>query len=245
MIKLEICTSSLESALQAVKAGAKRIELCDNLKEGGTTPPLSWAEEIIQSYDIQVFILIRPLGGDFLYTDNEYSTMKRDINHFAKAGCRGIVIGILTKKGKVDKERTRQLVELAKSYNMSVTFHRAIDRTENIFDAMEDIIELGCDRILTSGGTKNTIEGKETIKKMIDQANSRIIIMPGGGINENNIRQLAQYTKAKELHGSFSCIKKTEMTFIKSTVDSYENDYTTQVSSSEKIKKAIEQIKDL
>lgn len=242
MITLEICASSIESVLQAKKGGAHRVELCDNLSEGGTTPPLSWIELSVKQADIQIFTLIRPRPGDFLYSDYEFDTMKKDIIHCGEAGCDGVVIGILTEEGQVDKMRCSELISLARSYKMSVTFHRAIDRAKDIFEAMEDVIHLGCDRILTSGGMPNAMMGKDILKKMVIRAKDRIIIMPGAGINEDNIAQLAQYTGAKEFHGSFRTEQASKMLY-KSEV--FKDDYTTMVSSSDKIREALRRVNQI
>lgn len=239
MVKLEICASSIESVLEAERGGATRVELCDNLAEGGTTPPLSWIQFSIQNTNIQIFAIIRPRGGDFLYSDNEFVTMKEDIIQCGKVGCHGVVLGILTKEGKVDKKRCSELIQLAKKYNLSVTFHRAIDRTKDILEAMEDIISLGCDRILTSGGKESVEEGKDVIRKMIDQSRGRITIMPGGGINENNIAALSKFLKTDEFHGSFRTQIASKMLY-KNEV--FESDYITMVSSSEKIKEALKRV---
>lgn len=245
MIEIEVCAASIESIIEAAKGGAKRVEICANLEKGGTTPPLSWIEFSCNTPDIQTFTLIRPREGDYIYSENEFQSMKRDIIHCGQAGCDGVVIGILTEDGKVDIPRCKELVDLAKEYNMSVTFHRAIDRTENILDAMEDIILLGCDRILTSGGAKTAMEGKQTLKRMIDLVDERIIIMPGSGINEDNIFELSGYLGVEEYHGSFREIRKTKMKYLKTGVDSYENEYTYQVSSAKKIRTALNNANNL
>ena len=240
MANLEVCAASIESVFAAAEGGASRVELCTDLHKGGTTPPLSWVEYSLNNTDLQIFTLIRPRSGDFLYTKNEFNTMKRDIQLFAQAGCHGVVFGILTEDGKIDIERNNELISIAKKYSLSTTFHRAIDRTANIFDAMEDIIKLGFDRILTSGGKKSVTEGKEVIKKMIENFKDRIIIMPGGGVNENNITELYEYLRAKEFHGSFSKTVESKMKFRKEGIDSFENDFSSSISCPEKIRKTIE-----
>ena len=242
MIEIEVCASSVESVIAAKEGGAKRVELCANLEKGGTTPPLSWIKISANISDLQIFTLIRPREGDFLYSENEFNAMKRDIIDCGEAKCDGVVIGILTEDGKVDIARCKELIEIAKSYNMSVTFHRAIDRSINIFDAMEDIISLGCDRILTSGGFPTAIEGKEILKKMIELAGDRIIIMPGSGINEDNIEELSDYLGVSEFHGSFTSIQKSRMKYINSTIDSFENECTFKISSSERIRAALNKV---
>lgn len=238
-ITLEVCANSPQSAIEAQRGGAIRVELCDNLKEGGTTPALSWIEKTRQCIDIQLNIIIRPRGGDFYYSDIEFETMKLDIHHCGKAKCDGVVFGILKSNGSIDKERNSELIKIARQYGMSITFHRAFDRSNNLFQALEDIIELGCDRILTSGGMQNAPEGSRAIKKLTEQAKSRISIMPGGGITENNIYELVQATGLKEFHGSFRSKYKGEIKYI-SPAFSDEEEYTILQTDAEKVKKAIE-----
>lgn len=242
---IEVCASSVESILEAKKGGAQRIELCDNLPSGGTTPPLSWIELSCQTSDLQTFVLIRPREGDYLYTESEFQTMKRDIQHCGEAGCQGVVIGILTEDGKVDMPRSKELVDLAKSYNMQVTFHRAIDRAVDIIEAMENIIALGCDRILTSGGYPTAMEGKDKLKEMVKLADGRVIILPASGINEDNAAPLAEYLGVKEVHGSFRTTRNSKMKYQTSAVASIKEEYTSQVSSAEKIKIALERLNKL
>ena len=238
-ITLEVCANSPQSAIEAQKGGAVRVELCDNLREGGTTPALSQIEKSRQHVDIQLNTIIRPRGGDFFYTDIEFETMKQDIQHCGKAKCDGVVFGILNSNGSIDKKRNSYLVNLAHKYGMSITFHRAFDRTKNLFQALEDIIELGCDRILTSGGMPTALEGAAVIKKLIEQANGRISIMPGSGITEDNIYQLVKTTGLKEFHGSFRSKYKGEMKYISSSF-SNEEEYTILQTDADKVKKAIE-----
>lgn len=239
MINIEVCASSIESIAAAVDGGAKRVELCANFEKGGTTPPQSWIHYSLEYADIQTFTLIRPRESDFIYSEIEFQTMKRDIIDCGKAGAHGVVIGILKADGRVDTSRCKELIDIAKSYNMSVTFHRAIDRSANIMQAMEDIISLGCDRILTSGGKKTAMEGKYIIKEMIDIAQERIRILPGSGISEDNIYELSQYLGVDEYHGSFREKVESKMEYIKTDIDSYESEYTYYTSSAQKIRQAI------
>lgn len=213
MVTLEVCANSVESCLEAQKGGAIRVELCDNLAEGGTTPSLSQIKHCIHSIDIQAYTIIRPRGGDFLYTDIEFEIMKADIHYCGQVGCDGVVFGILNGNGSIDKIRNKELVEIGHQYNMKCTFHRAFDRCQNLFESLEDAIELGFDRILTSGGKATACEGKSVIKQLIKTANNRIIIMPGGGITENNIAELVRETGLKEFHGSFRSAKKSRMEY--------------------------------
>lgn len=237
---LENCSNSVQSSIEAQKGGAIRVELCDNLAEGGTTPSLSQIQLTRENIDIQLNVIIRPRGVDFLYSDLEFESMKQDIHHCGKSKCDGVVIGILNADGTVDIERNKILVNIAREYNMSVTFHRAFDRCADLFKSLEDIINLGCDRILTSGGRKTALEGKEVIKKLIKQANGRIIIMPGSGINENNIAELVEATGLIEFHGSFRSRYNGKMQYQTELLDSYEEEYTILQTDAQKVKLAIE-----
>jgi len=203
MVLVEAAANSVQSAINAQNGGALRIELCGNLKEGGTTPSKSQIELTRESISIDLNVIIRPRGGDFLYDELDVESMKRDIILCSKIGCNGIVIGILNKFGDVDIENTYVLVQLAKELSLSVTFHRAFDRTKDLKQALEDVITLGCDRILTSGGYTNAYEGKDNIKGLVQLADNRIIIMPGAGVNEHNAAEIIDFTGAKEIHGTF------------------------------------------
>ncbi|HYK47673.1 MAG TPA: copper homeostasis protein CutC [Parafilimonas sp.] len=197
---LEIAVFNIRSALIAAAAGADRIELCENVADGGTTPSYGNLKVAKENISIPVFPIIRPRGGDFFYTDDEFHIMQKDIQACKQLGFDGVVIGLLNIDGSIDTNRTKLLVDLA--YPMDVTFHRAFDRSKDAFKSLEDIINCGCQRILTSGQVPNAFDGKDLIKKLIEQADERIIIMPGSGVRSNNIKQLAEYTKANELHSS-------------------------------------------
>jgi copper homeostasis protein len=201
-VQLEVCANSVVSALAAQHGGAVRVELCENLSEGGTTP--SHGEIVIarKLLTIQLYVLIRPRGGDFLYTDEEYNVMVEDIKHCLQAGCDGIVIGILKADGTIDKERCSKLVRMAKAMGAGVTFHRAFDMCADMGRALEDIIEIGCERILTSGGKSTAMEGFRAIGGLIEKAKGRITIMPGSGINDHNVTDLVRFTGAREVHSS-------------------------------------------
>lgn len=200
MIEMEVCANSVSSALAAQLGGAKRVELCANLAEGGTTPSYAEIAMARNMLLIELFPIIRPRGGDFLYSDLEFELMKQDIKICKQLNCDGIVTGILTAEGKVDKTRCAELIELAKP--MEVAFHRAFDMTVDLQQALEDLIELGVVRILTSGGKASAIDGAQTLAKLTVQAGHRIIIMPGAGINTSNITELISLTGAKEFHAS-------------------------------------------
>ncbi len=200
IFKLEVIGFTIEGCLIAQNAGAYRIELCDSPADGGTTASYGFIKTAREKLQIELFPIIRPRGGDFFYSDDEFEIMKTDVRLCKELGCDGVVIGMLTKDGRVDKKRCSMLVNLA--YPLGVTFHRAFDRTEDSFEALEDIIEIGCERILTSGQKQNALEGAALIKQLINKADDRIIIMPGSGIRSDNIVQIAEATGAVEFHSS-------------------------------------------
>lgn len=174
-IEVEICTFSLESCLNAQLAGASRVELCSGMYDGGTTPSAALIRMAREKLSIQLYVMIRPRGGDFLYSDLEFELMKEDIRYAKSCKADGVVLGILNADGSVDVERTRELVELAAP--LKVTFHRAIDMTRNMKEALEDIIQAGCYRVLTSGGRNTVNEGLAQIRALAEQAKGRIRIM--------------------------------------------------------------------
>lgn len=210
-LKLEIIGFNIESCLAAQEAGASRIELCAGPGEGGTTPSYAFIKEAREKLEIDLYVMIRPRGGDFLYSDDDFEIMKNDVAICKQLGCDGIVTGILTTDGKVDKKRCKELIELA--YPLEATFHRAFDRVADPFEALEDIIELRFERILTSGLKPKAIEGLEILSKLVKQSDDRIIIMPGSGIIAENIITIAESTAAKEFHSSASFVKQSEMKF--------------------------------
>ena len=199
-IQLEVCVDSVASAIHAERGGADRVELCDNLFEGGTTPSAGCIEVTRKNISIGLQIIIRPRGGDFLYDDFEFAVMKKDVLVAKNLGANGVVIGLLTRQGQVDRKRVQELLELARP--MSVTFHRAFDMTVDPWQAMNDLIALGVDRILTSGQQASAWEGVSLIEELVKRAMGRIGIMPGGGLNEHNISALVQQTGVSECHVS-------------------------------------------
>lgn len=210
-MKLEIIGFNIESCVAAQKAGANRIELCAGPGEGGVTPSYAFIKTAREKLHIDLYVMIRPREGDFLFSNEEFDMMKTDVSICKELGCDGIVTGILTSDGKVDKERCKQLIELA--YPLEATFHRAFDRVADPFEALEDIIGLGFERILTSGLKPKVMEAIETLTALIKQSGDRIIIMPGSGITSANIIEVAEKTGAKELHSSASILKETNMQF--------------------------------
>jgi copper homeostasis protein len=198
--KLEVIAFTLESCSIIQRAGAHRIELCDNPAEGGTTPSFGFIKEARKLVTIELYPMIRPRGGDFLYSAHEFAMMKQDIQLCKELGCDGVVTGLLHTNGTIDKARTAQLIELA--YPLGVTFHRAFDRTRDGLEAMETLIEIGCERILTSGLQPNVTEGADMLAQLVKAADDRIIIMPGSGVRSNNIQTIARQTGAVEFHTS-------------------------------------------
>lgn len=242
-VKFEICSGSLQSALNAQEAGAHRVELCSALSLGGLTPSYGFIELARKRLKIDVNVLIRPRQGDFLYDSDEVAVMIRDIIACAQMGVNGVVIGALDPFGNVDVDACRAMVAVAKHHGMSVTFHRAIDRACNIMAALEDVISTGADRVLSSGGKPTSPEGLETLAQMNAAAAGRIIIMPGGGVNTGNIRQILEGTGAQEIHFSGSQTIQSEMVYregVSFTPDSLGGDFTRTESSTEKIRQMIQ-----
>lgn len=199
--KIEICANSVESAVKAQEGGAYRIELCAGIPEGGTTPSfgeIRMARQLLQHAKLHV--IIRPRGGDFLYSHLEQEIMLHDIKVAKQLGADGVVFGCLTADGNVDIQTMKKLMNAVG--NMDVTFHRAFDMCSNPQEALEQIIDLGCTRILTSGLEANAVKGIPLLKELIVQANGRIIIMPGCGVNPGNILHIAEETGATEFHFS-------------------------------------------
>lgn len=204
--KLEVIGFSVEGCIAAQAAGANRIELCDNPSEGGTTPSYGFIKIARELLQVEMYVMIRPRGGDFIYSDREFEIMKHDIQLCKQLNCEGIVLGILDRERNVDKKRTEALVSLA--YPMGVTFHRAFDRAKDPMQALKDIIDTGCERILTSGQMPTAFEGMQLIKQLIDNS-ANLIIMPGSGIRSENILSIARNTHATEFHTSARITRKT------------------------------------
>lgn len=198
--KLEVCSSSPTSAMNAQEGGASRVELCQCLENGGITPSKGQIQLVRNKLDIGVHVLIRPRGGDFLYSDIEYEEMVLDIAYCNEIGVDGVVIGILTADGRVDVARTSALVELARP--MTVVFHRAFDKCADPIQSLEDIINCGCDRLLTSGQETSAEGGASLIRKLVEQAQGRIEVMPGTGVNAANIVKILNETGARSIHSS-------------------------------------------
>jgi len=209
MALLEIVAYSYASAKAAAMGGADRIELCENTAEGGTTPSLGTIEAVRKIDGVKLHVMIRPRGGDFLYDKDEFSIMLRDTEIAKKAGADGVVIGILKSDATVDVERCRQLVGAAGS--MNVTFHRAFDWASRPLEALEDIVQTGCNRILTSGQKPNVLAGAQRIAELVKASQGRLSIMAGGGVNESNVSEIIRLTGVTEVHGSMRGVQHTRM----------------------------------
>ena len=207
-INLEIACFNLESCLIAQNAGADRIELCENISLGGITPSDQLVEKALLAIQINLFLMIRPRGGNFNYSTLEFETMKKDIQNFKSKGVKGFVFGILDENKNIDKIRNKELVELAMP--LPCTFHRAFDESHNCFEALEHVISCGFKTILSSGQKKTALEGVETLKKLILLSEDRIIIMPGGTVRSENIGFLKNQLHTKYFHSS-AIIDNTEL----------------------------------
>jgi copper homeostasis protein len=201
-ILIEICVDNAESALSAQKGGADRIELCSELGAGGLTPSKGLIEYLTSNLQIPVFVMIRPRSGDFLFSRAEFQIMKADIFAAKVAGAAGIVTGMLNSNSTIDTCRMKEIIDCASP--LPVTFHRAFDMVQDQIIALEELIELGCSRVLTSGGSISAYEGRNVITELNNLSQGRIIIMPGAGVNAQNISELIETTKCNEFHLSAS-----------------------------------------
>ena len=199
-MQIEICVDSLDSALAAQRGGASRVELCSALSEGGVTPSHGLIRSVRAALTIQVFVIVRPRGGDFVYSANEFQVMQKDVLNARNLGCDGVVFGLLTPEGDVDIPRTHELVELARP--LEVTFHRAFDEARDLDEALEAAIGCGVDRILTSGGASSARSGATTLARLQAQARGRIQIMAGGGVRPHNVTELLRITKIGAVHSA-------------------------------------------
>ncbi len=238
---LEICSNSVQSALNAQSAGATRVELCDNLWESGTTPSYGAIKKARELLDVQLFVLIRPRGGDFVYSDLEFDIIKEEIIACKDMGVDGIVSGVLYTDNTIDIERTKELIVLSRP--LSFTFHRAFDVTPNLSQSLDQLISLGADRVLTSGGYDSAPDAHEVIKQLCQRGKDQINILPGGGINETNIAKLFS-TGCREFHLTGNALRKSpakEVSLkLNGTTSIPERDYFE--SSTEQIKKVIDQL---
>lgn len=245
--EVEVCVDNIDSAIVAEKAGANRIELCSSLNDGGLTPSYGLITLAKEKLSIPIMAMIRPRSGDFLYSDQEFEVMKKDILCCKELGVEGVVFGILTPDGNVDRERTKEIVKLA--YPMQVCFHRAIDMTRDYIKAFEDIIECGCTRVLTSGQENKAVMGLDNIAEIQERSNGRIEVMAGSGVGADNARELYSKTKINHFHLSAKTIKASKMEYRNKQVsmsnDDFDKEFDIPFTDSKKIGAIIEVLKGL
>ncbi len=239
---IEICANSAQSCVEAEMGGASRVELCAGIPEGGTTPSygeIKTAQALTSTIDINV--IIRPRGGDFLYTEAEVEAMLLDIELCKQLGVHGVVFGCLTSDGDIDVPLMRRLIEAAKP--LSVTCHRAFDVCRDPFAALEQLIELGCDRILTSGQQSTAEKGIPLLKQLVERAGQRIIIMPGCGVRKGNIARIEAETGAREFHTSARSVVHSQMRYRKEEVpmgsSAVTSEFETVQTDREKVKQFV------
>jgi copper homeostasis protein len=201
---LEISVESVDAALAAERGGAQRIEFCRNLREGGTTPGCEELRAVRARVSLPIFSMVRPRGGGFFYSEAEFETMKSDVDAAKRFGMDGVVLGLLDSEGRVDVERTKNLVELARP--LPVTFHRAFDECGDLRDSLENVIRTGAARLLTSGGKRTAPEALDLLGELVRIAGERLIVMPGSGLHAGNIREAAEKTGAREFHAGLSSV---------------------------------------
>lgn len=209
--RIEVCVDSVDSARAAEAGGADRIELCAALGEGGLTPTAGLMETVRARVRLPIAVMIRPRAGDFCYGDDEFEVMRRDLALLKRLGADMAVFGLLNPDGSVDRDRTARLTEEARP--LPVTFHRAVDVTRDPREALETLIELGVERVLTSGQEKSVLEGLEVITELIQLAGERLIVVPGGGITERNLPRILRECGAREFHVSASATRDSRMEF--------------------------------
>ncbi|MBB6462829.1 copper homeostasis protein CutC [Flammeovirga kamogawensis] len=239
---LEICSYTVDSAINAEKGGADRVELCGGRLEGGTSPSEGMMITARENVQIDIYPIIRPRGGDFFFTDLEFAEMLQDIRTAKRVGMNGVVIGALTSDARIDKERCKVLVEAAKP--MGVTFHRAFDMTRDMKEALEDLIELGVDRVLTSGAKMTALEGVEELKALVEQADDRIEIMAGSGVLPVNVKEIILKSGVTAVHSSASKMVSSQMTFQNDGVAMSKESSGSEYSRSITCKDTVESLKN-
>lgn len=231
---LEVCAFTIQSCLIAERAGATRVELCDNPIEGGTTPSWGVIRRVRERINIQLYPIIRPRSGNYFYDDDEFEIMRLDIKACKELGCHGISVGVGTLHAEIDTERMKRIVDWA--YPMGVTCNRVFDGTPDPFRSLEELIECGCERVLTSGQKSAAPDAREVLQKLVQQAAGRIVIMPGAGINSSNIAQLKKESGATEFHASARTVMPNPLTYINTEVSDYGNVY---VAGEDEVRKMV------
>ena len=238
---LEVCAGCVESVLAAQRGGAYRVELCSGLDEGGITPSVGFIETAVALSNLKKHVLIRPRGGDFLYTETEKRVIWRDIEFIKNLGVDGVVIGALKADGEIDMETMRDFMKAAEG--VDVTFHRAFDLCKNPYKALDQIVDLGCSRVLTSGLAATAEEGIPLLKQLIIQADGVLSIMPGCGVNALNAAKIIKETGAKEIHASARGLLSSLMQFRHQGVEmgkSGVDEYARMATSESKVRAIVE-----
>lgn len=220
---LEVCAFNIQSCKNAERAGAKRVELCDNPIEGGTTPSFGTIKVVRESITIDLYPIIRPRSGNYFYNEDEYAIIKSDIEACKQLGCNGISVGTQKINGEIDTEWLKRIVEWAGP--LGVTCNRAFDGTPDPFKALEDIIDCGCERVLTSGQKSVAPDAGDILSQLVQQANNRIIIMPGAGIKSSNLKKLIDECNAMQYHASARVVAENPVTYVNKQVSDYGNVY--------------------
>lgn len=239
--EIEVCANSFQSAIAAEQGGANRIELSDNIRDGGTTPSTGLLSLLKEKIQIDIFPIIRPRSGDFLYNKDEFELMRRDIEILHNYGADGFVIGCLALNGGIDYDKCAALIEASRG--LPITFHRAFDMGDDPFRNIEILKRLGVKRLLTSGQKPKAVEGIELLKELVQQAGDHLLIMPGGGVDEANIIRIAMESGARQFHISLREPKQSPMIFRREEIkmgDALSEEYSIRISSAERIKKCIQ-----
>lgn len=231
---LEVCAFNIQSCIIAERAGAVRVELCDNPIEGGTTPSYGTIKQVREKVSIDLYPIIRPRSGNYFYSDDEYDIIRKDIQACRELGCNGISVGTQTINAEIDKEWLKRIVDWAGP--MGVTCNRAFDGTPDPFKALEDIIECGCERVLTSGQASAAPDAGETLGKLVAQAGDRIIIMPGAGVKSSNLKKLIQQSNATQYHASARKAANNPLTYINTQISDYGSVY---IADEEEVKQLV------
>ncbi|MDA0149120.1 copper homeostasis protein CutC [Vibrio sp. LaRot3] len=242
---VEVCIDHLESLHQAIAGGATRIELCSSLAIGGLTPSFGFMQQAGKLSSVPVYAMIRPRQGDFIFDAQDIDAMLLDIEAAAQAGLQGVVIGVLSPQGDIDLEQAKLLVEKAHSLNLGVTFHRAIDQSQDFRQAIETVVELGCERILTSGLAANVEQGIEVLKEMVELADDRVAIMAGAGLTASNVAHICQYTGVKQVHLSGKSTRPSLMQHASDKVKMGNDDiddYIVPITDSNKISSVVKEL---
>jgi len=235
---LEVCCGSADFAVAAAEAGADRVELCDNLVEGGTTPSAGAVQLAAARSGVPVAAMVRPRGGDFLYSSLEFDVMLHDVDVLSEAGASGLVFGVLDAEGRVDRARSRRLIEAARP--LPVTFHRAFDLSRDLVESLETLAELGVDRVLTSAGEASVLRRLDVLSELIERADGALVVMPGGGIRPHNIEQVMSVPGVTEVHIGATRRRASEMNYRREGVSMgapYEPDeYVVEIADEERIR---------